>query len=102
MQSGAEILSAHTEKSPTQERRYELDLLKALAIVAMIICHAVYMLGAHLPNYEADVAYFVGDVVFGSYLAVAHAFMFAMGVGMVFSKKTSRLIRKSRQTERGI
>ena len=75
------------EAGQPRERRYELDLLKVVAIVAMIICHAVYMLGAHQANYEGDVAYFVGDVVFGCYLAVAHAFMFAMGVGMVFSPK---------------
>ena len=75
------------EAAPSSDRRYELDLLKVVAIIGMIICHAVYMLGAHHESYATDVAYFVGDYIFGSYLAVAHAFMFAMGVGVVFSKK---------------
>ena len=83
--AGGELLSA------APKRLLELDLLKVVAIVAMILCHAVYMLGVHLPNYETDVAYFIGDYVFGSYLAVAHAFMFAMGVGIVFSKKNKTL-----------
>jgi len=69
------------------ERLTELDLLKVVAIVAMIVCHAVIMLGAHHENYESDLAYFIGDYVFGCYLAVAHAFMFAMGVGIVFTDK---------------
>ena len=75
------------QAAPLSERCRELDLLKVVAIVAMIVCHAVYMLGAHQPHYEQDVAYFVGDVIFGCYLAVAHAFMFAMGVGIVISEK---------------
>ena len=74
-----------------KERRYELDLLKDVAIIAMIICHAVYMLGEHIETYHQDVAYFIGDYVFGSYLAVAHAFMFAMGFGIVFSRKNKPL-----------
>ncbi len=77
-------------------RQYELDLLKALAIMSMIICHAVYQLGVHVPGYENDVRYLAGDVFFGEYLAVAHAFMFAMGVGVVYSKRNrpSDLIRR--------
>ena len=81
------LLPANIEEAPRAERRYELDLLKVVAIVGMIICHAVYMLGAHHENYEQDLAYFVADIIFGSYFAVAHAFMFAMGVGVVFSDK---------------
>ena len=69
------------------ERRYELDLLKVVATIAMIMCHVVFRLGAHFENYEQNIAYFIADVIFGEYLAVAHAFMFAMGVGIVFSKK---------------
>lgn len=70
-------------------RLYNLDLLKALAIIAMIICHSVIMLGTHHSGYENDFLYFLGDVVFGDYVAVAHAFMFAMGVGFVFTNKNS-------------
>ena len=69
------------------KRLYELDLLKAVAIISMIVCHAVFMLGVHQPSYEGDVEYFIADYIFGCYLAVAHAFMFAMGVGIVYSKK---------------
>ena len=69
------------------ERRYELDLLKALAIISMIICHCVFRLGSHHPGYERDIRYLVGDLFFGDYLAVAHAFMFAMGVGIVYSRR---------------
>ena len=68
-------------------RQYNLDLLKALAIVCMIICHCVAMIGAHHDGYENDFLYWFGDVVLGDYIAVAHAFMFAMGVGFVYTKK---------------
>lgn len=70
-------------------RLYELDLLKALAIVSMILCHCAIRLGLHQPGYEQDVRYLIGDIVFGDYLAVAHAFMFAMGVTVNYSKKDS-------------
>ena len=68
-------------------RQYDLDLLKALAIISMIICHCVFRLGMHHPGYEQDVRYLIGDSILGDYIAVAHAFMFAMGVGITFSKK---------------
>ena len=70
-------------------RRNELELLKALAIVAMILCHPVIRLGIHRVGYESDFAFFFGDVILGDYLGVAHAFMFAMGVGMVYSRKNA-------------
>ena len=53
----------------------------------MIMCHPVLRLGTHHIGYENDLAYFFGDVIFGDYIGVAHAFMFAMGVDVVFSKK---------------
>ncbi len=71
------------------QRLYELDLLKALAIVGMILCHCVIRLGLHQPGYEGDVRYLIGDIVFGDYLAVAHAFMFAMGVTVNYARKNS-------------
>ena len=77
----------NTEIQPA--RLYELDLLKALAIIGMIICHPVIQLGLHQPGYEQDIRYLIGDIFFGDYLAVAHAFMFAMGVGIVYSRKSS-------------
>ena len=70
-------------------RLWELDLLKALAIVSMILCHCVIRLGLHQPGYEQDICYLLGDVVFGEDRAVAHAFMFAMGVGVVYSRHNS-------------
>ena len=70
-------------------RLYELDLLKAMAIVSMILCHCAIRLGQHWPGFEQDLCYLIGDIVFGDYLAVAHAFMFAMGVTVNYSKKNS-------------
>ena len=70
-------------------RLYELDLLKALAIVSMVLCHCVIRLGLHQPDYEQDLRYLIVDTVFGDYLAVAHAFMFAMGVAVNYSRKNS-------------
>ena len=73
-------------------RQYNLDLLKALSVIAMVICHAVIRLGPQHPGYEQDIPYLIGDYFFGSYLGVAHAFMFAMGVGIVYSRKIMRSI----------
>ena len=67
-------------------RQYNLDLLKALAIVAMILCHAVNFISAGRADYESEFGYLFADRFLGSYLAVAHAFMFCMGVGFVYSK----------------
>ena len=85
----SDAISAVGEAPPKPERRYELDLLKVVAIAAMIVCHAVYMLGVHHENYEQSFAYFFADYILGCYLAVAHAFMFAMGVGIAYSKKNA-------------
>ena len=68
-------------------RRYELELLKALAIISMILCHPVIRLGVHNPGYENEFLFFLGEEIFGKYLCVAHAFMFAMGFGMIFMRK---------------
>ena len=77
-------------------RQYNLDLLKAVAIISMILCHSVFRLGLHQPGYEQDIRYWIGDVFLGEYLAVAHAFMFAMGVGIVYSRRNrpADLIRR--------
>ena len=62
----------------------------------MILCHCAIRLGEHLPGYEQSICYLLGDYFFGDYLAVAHAFMFAMGVGVVYSRRNSpaELIRR--------
>ena len=70
-------------------RENNLELLKALSIIAMIFCHPVIRLGIHRVGYESDFAFFFGDVILGDYLGVAHAFMFAMGVGVVYARKNS-------------
>lgn len=55
----------------------------------MILCHCAIRLGLYQPGHEQDVRYLIGDIVFGDYLAVAHAFMFAMGVTVNYAKKDS-------------
>ncbi len=70
-------------------RQNNLELLKALSIIAMIFCHPVIRLGIHRVGYESDFLFFLGDVILGDYLGVAHAFMFAMGAGIVYSKKNA-------------
>lgn len=83
-------LNSILQKEEVQtSRQYELDLLKALAVVSMIICHAVIMLAAHKPGHEDDMAFIFADLYLGVYLAVAHAFMFAMGFGITYSKKNA-------------
>ena len=69
-----------TADERTIPRLNELELLKALAVIAMIFCHPVIRLGIHHVGYETELPFFLGDVIFGDYLGVAHAFMFAMGV----------------------
>ena len=78
------------------ERQYNLELLKAVAIISMIICHPVITFGVHHIGYENDTPYLIADLFFGDYLGVAHAFMFAMGVGSVYSsrRKPMDLIRR--------
>ena len=70
-------------------RQYHLDLLKALSIVSMVLCHTVMRFAAHRQGYETEAGYLLGDAVLGCYVGVAHAFMFAMGVGFIFSRKTT-------------
>ena len=71
------------------ERQYNLDLLKTLAIVCMVICHAVLMLGRYRLGFEDEFLYTFADNILGGYIVVAHGFMFAMGVGMVYSSKNN-------------
>ena len=79
--------NGHMGEETENARQYNLDLLKAVSIIAMIFCHPVIRLGIHDAGYENEFAFFLGDVILGDYLGVAHAFMFAMGVGMVYSRK---------------
>ena len=72
---------------PQSARHNDLELLKALAIISMIFCHPVIRLGIHCAGYESAFWFFFGDMILGDYLAVAHALMFAMGVGMTYSRR---------------
>ena len=70
-------------------RQYNLDLLKALAIVCMLFCHPIIRFGEYRPGYESEFLYFLADDIIGDYIVAAHGFMFAMGVGMAFSRKST-------------
>ncbi len=70
-------------------RQMNLELLKAVSIIAMVFCHPVIRLGIHHAGYEEEFLFFLGDVILGDYLGVAHAFMFAMGVGMIYSRNNA-------------
>ena len=81
---------------PSSDRQYNLDLLKATAIIAMVFCHPVLRLAMYRSGYKTDFPYYFGVVILGYYLVVAHGFMFAMGTGMIYShrKAHSDLIRR--------
>ena len=78
-----------SDKEININRQYNLDLLKSFAIICMIVCHAVLQLAQHLEGYENDFPYIFGDSILGSYAAVAHAFMFSMGFGFIYSRNNS-------------
>ena len=61
-------------------RQYNLDLLKALAIVCMLFCHPIIRFGEYRPGYKSEFLYFLADDIIGDYIVAAHGFMFAMGV----------------------
>ena len=70
-----------------ENRQYNLDLLKALAIICMIFSHPVLVFALYRNGWDSGFLYILGDIILGDYIAVAHAFMLSMGVGMVFSRK---------------
>lgn len=70
-------------------RQYHIDMLKAVSIISMILCHTVMKLAAYRPGFKTEAGYLFGDAVLGCYVGVAHAFMFAMGMGFVFSRKNT-------------
>lgn len=73
--------------SVSKKRQYNLDLLKAVAIICMLFTHPVLIFAVYRNGWDSGFLTFLGDVVFGDYIAAAHAFMLAMGVGMVYSRK---------------
>lgn len=68
--------------SKTSERRYELDIIKFLAILFMVVVH-IYE-ETELGSTSASAASYVVEFV-GSPLA-APVFMFCMGIGLVYSR----------------
>lgn len=70
-------------------RQLNLDLLKVVATIAMILCHVVMQFGKYINGYDDAAAYIFSVVILGSYVAVAHAFMFCMGIGIMYSRKNS-------------
>ena len=83
------MTSIFNEEKINTGRQYNLDLLKALSIVAMIICHTVTILSGARTDYESEFGYWLADDFLGAYLGVAHAFMFCMGVGFVYSRNNT-------------
>ena len=75
------------ETRNVNNRQYNLDLIKAVAITCMMFCHPAIRLGEYRSGYVHEFPYFFGDEIIGDYLVAAHGFMFAMGVGMVYSRK---------------
>ena len=76
-------------KTPETARRYEWELLKALAIISMILCNPVIRLGIHNPGYETAFPYFLGQTIFGNYLGVDHALVLAVGFGIIYMQKNA-------------
>ncbi len=78
------------------KRQYNLDILKTIAVISMIMAHAIVLLGRHRPGFENEFLYKLGEYFFADYLAVAHAFMFALGVGLIFTRNNDpkNLIRR--------
>ena len=70
-------------------RQYHIDMLKAVSIVSMILCHTVMLMATYRTGYKTEAGYLLGDAVFGCYVGVAHAFMFSMGIGFVFSRRST-------------
>lgn len=76
-------------KTPETTRRYEWELLKALAIISMILCNPVIRLGIHNPGYETAFPYFLGQTIFGNYLGVDHALVLAVGFSIIYMQKNA-------------
>jgi hypothetical protein len=73
-----------TTATHTAERRFELDLAKALAVVFMIFVHARMLFGDHAtPSWPALAVDFAGTPL------CAPVFMICMGAGWVLARHTS-------------
>ena len=47
------------------------------------------MFSKYHAGYEGEFWFHFGEDILGSYIVVAHGFMFAMGVGMIYSRNNS-------------
>lgn len=73
-------------KTPVNtDRQFALDYAKGLAIFFMIICHAIIHLSM---GYRGTVAYNIGNSILGG-PSTAPYFMVCLGIGLVYSRRTS-------------
>lgn len=67
-------------------RQVELDFVKGIAIIAMIICHTVGIMG----EVHGHVGYIVSQEILGGPMA-APMFMICMGIGLSYSRRNTPL-----------
>ena len=78
------------EKEPVNTKRQNnVDLLKTYCIVCMVFCHTIIRLAMHRSGHENELGYYIGDSLLGCVIAGAYMFVFAMGIGFVFSRKNT-------------
>lgn len=68
-------------------RQFALDYAKGLAIIFMIICHTIMHISM---GYRGTVAFNIGNSILGG-PSTAPYFMICLGVGIVYSQRTSPL-----------
>lgn len=67
-----------------RKRQIELDVVKGIAIIFMVLCHALLDLGGDL---ETPFGFFIYDVLGGPF--AAPVFMFCMGIGIAYSRRST-------------
>ena len=74
-------------KAPEKQRLYYFDLLRTVAIVAMVFCHVVISLGDHEEGFASHFGYFFGAVVLGdvNWIAALSAGAFGFVVAILFA-----------------
>ena len=75
-----------SSKAVNTARQVELDIVKGIAIITMIICHTVGIMG-EIPDH---VGYIVSEEILGGPMA-APMFMLCMGIGINFSRRNTPL-----------
>ncbi len=69
------------------ERQFALDYAKGLAVIFMIVCHTIMYLS---PGYRGTAAYAIGSSIMGG-PSTAPFFMVCLGVGIVYSRRSTPL-----------